>query len=95
MRHTYSDLHIGRNRINKITRLLRLGQIVTINTPTFDDRGRQTMVKADYTLVGIYPHHAVFTRTLPNGRTLSYSFTKAELANFVFDDTPDLIGGGA
>ena len=93
MRHTYSELHIGRNRINKLSRMLRLGQVVAINTATFDDRGRQTMTKADYTLVGIYPHHAVFSRTLPNGHTIQYSFTKAELTNLLFDDTPNLIGG--
>ena len=86
MHKTISELTRGRNRIELLDKMLKRGKVYTIETATFDDRGRQTTVPAKYTLAGIYPHHAVFRRRLPNGHELIYSFTKAELTNMILGD---------
>ena len=86
MRHTYTELHRGADRIERLDAMLRRGAVYELQMTTFNDRGHRTTITDNYTLAGIYPHHAVFRRRIKGGRELTYSFTKAELAGMIFKE---------
>ena len=81
-----SRARYGEYLMEKTKRSLKAGRIYTLPVETFDERGCVTRAEADYRLLRIFPHHALFVRKTRSGAIEHRCFRFMELSGYILSE---------